>query len=415
MSHDTTIASCCKGSSFLWSKLKRLVPTSSQRPQQITSKSSFILATLAASGLVIASAGFGAVYAWTTGSQHGIALGCLMVLMAVALEVAKPLSVSAAFSAFRSWALVRGAALALMATVAIGYSLQAELSLMATSRGDGIAQREAAIKATSSQDADIKRARERYDRAKAELDTLPLARPASALQAEIDGLLLTPGANACAKVDGQISVRVCKQVTSLRTEKAAAERRAELEQTLAAPLPAATASNSEQHGVGKADPGASALSTYLAFFGIVVPAAVLSEWLVGVGVIALEVGSAFAAVLVQSLSPRQSVNATQQVTAEPIRKDETEAPQISVPLVQVVQPHTSEGFEEPVAVREEVKKRIVGKLQESGGSVKGGERGLARLIGANRSTMRRAVNSLTMAGVLAVEATRYGTVLRLVS
>lgn len=39
----------------------------------------------------------------------------------------------------------------------------------------------------------------------------------------------------------------------------------------------------------------------------------------------------------------------------------------------------------------------------------------AKLIGANRSTMRRAMNSLVMAGIVAAEATRNGTVLRLVA
>ena len=53
-----------------------------------------ILAAIPAGCLVIASAGFGAVFAWQTGSTHGPLLGCLSVLMALGLEAAKPLAVT---------------------------------------------------------------------------------------------------------------------------------------------------------------------------------------------------------------------------------------------------------------------------------------------------------------------------------
>ena len=43
------------------------------------------LAKFAAASLVAASAGLGAVYAWTVGSQHGVVLGALFVLFAVGL------------------------------------------------------------------------------------------------------------------------------------------------------------------------------------------------------------------------------------------------------------------------------------------------------------------------------------------
>ena len=56
-------------------------------------------------------------------------------------------AVAAAFAAFRSWAVMRGLALALLALVAIVYSLSAELSLMAGARGDVVAQRAADAKA----------------------------------------------------------------------------------------------------------------------------------------------------------------------------------------------------------------------------------------------------------------------------
>lgn len=406
MSIATTNLSSCTDSSTFLSRLKWLLPTGSQRSQQITSK----LANAAAIGLVAASAGFGAVYAFTTGSQHGIALACLMVLMAVALEIAKPLSLAAAFNAFRSWSIVRGAALAILATVAIGYSLTGELSLMATSRGDTIATREASIKAASDVEAEALRARDRYDRAKAELDTLPVARPATELQAEIDGLLLTPGADGCAAINGKVTRDVCPKVATLRAEKARAERRAELEQIVATPLAQPhSPQTSASHAVSKSDPAASALSTYLAFFGIAVAPSVLSEWLVLVGVLALEVGSAMAGVLAQSFAG--SAGAVQPFAS---RKRESEPASVQPPVAQVVHARPIEVSEPVDHTREKVKRAIVQQLKTSGGSVSGGERGLAKLIGANRSTMKRAINGLVMAGIVVAEATRNGTMLRLV-
>ena len=113
-----------------------------------------ILAKLSASGLVIASAGFGCTYAWQSNEPHGVTLASLAVIFAAALEMAKPLAVSGAAHAFRSWRIGQGTALAILACVAIAYSLSAELSLMARSRADATAER-----AGASQSATYARAK----------------------------------------------------------------------------------------------------------------------------------------------------------------------------------------------------------------------------------------------------------------
>ena len=58
-----------------------------------------LVASACAVGLVVASAGFGAVFAWQIGIQHGFVLACLTVLFAVALEGIKPLAINAALQA----------------------------------------------------------------------------------------------------------------------------------------------------------------------------------------------------------------------------------------------------------------------------------------------------------------------------
>jgi DNA-binding GntR family transcriptional regulator len=84
-------------------------------------------------------------------------------------------------------------------------------------------------------------------------------------------------------------------------------------------------------------------------------------------------------------------------------------------VVQGGPPTTAGETEAEAQAREKVKLAIVSQLQKSGGSVQAGERGLARLVGTNRSTMKRAINGLVVAGVVAAEAGRNGTLLRLVA
>ena len=91
-------------------------------------------ARISALGLIIASAGFGATYAFQSNQSHGMALASLAVLMAVSLEIAKPLAVARTFDALKSWSIGKAAMLSLLAAVAIGYSLTAELSLITARR-----------------------------------------------------------------------------------------------------------------------------------------------------------------------------------------------------------------------------------------------------------------------------------------
>jgi hypothetical protein len=56
-----------------------------------------VVATGCVIGLVVASAGFGAVYAYRVGIEHSLALASLTVLFALALEGMKPLAIAQAF------------------------------------------------------------------------------------------------------------------------------------------------------------------------------------------------------------------------------------------------------------------------------------------------------------------------------
>ena len=231
-----------------------------------------ITAKVAATGLVLAIAGFGAVYAYGTGIQHGIVLAGLTVLFAVALELVKPLAIHAAFQALGSLAILRGLSLALLGLVAVAYSLTAELALVSGSRGDLASQR-------ASETFQAKANQDRYQRAKRELDTLKPARPVQELEAMRDGWKRA----------------YPNQPWVLEAELARAKKRVELEGVLQA--------NTTGVSTKVADPASTALATYLGALGIVVSIEIIAQWLNLVPVLALELGSALALVLVASIAP----------------------------------------------------------------------------------------------------------------
>jgi hypothetical protein len=386
MLNQSTKNVSCKDSRIGASRLKCLVGATSSKPLAPT------LAKLAASALIISSVGFGAYYAGSLGGEQGSLLGILSVAMAIGLELAKPFGVAAAYDAFRCLRFVQGVAVALLALVAISYSLSAELSLWASMRSDTIAVRAAESNVAIG-------ARDQYQRAKLELDGLPPARPSAELQSLIDGVLIDPRAGGCRTIDGKFTREQCPKVVEWKAEQARGQRRAQLEQAMREAL----GSMASRPVAKTADPGATALATYLAIFGLKVEPSLLTELLILVGVVALELGSALSLVLVQAVSrsateshmPRQTLN----------RQLE------EGPVVQVVHPQSTDD----AVTREKVKTAILNQLEQRGGSLAKSERGIAALIGASRPTVRRAISGLVIAGLIAAEASRNGTMLRLVS
>jgi hypothetical protein len=388
MLNQSTTNVSCKDSRIGASRLKRLVGATSSKPLAPA------LAKLAASALIIASARFGAVYAGTLGAEQGTLLAALSIAMAVGLEVAKPFSIAAAFDAFRSSRFGQGFAVALLGLVAVSYSLSAELSLWATMRSDRVAERAAASNVANS-------ARDQYLRANLELDGLPSARPAQELQSLIDGVLIDPRAGGCVAMDGPYTRAHCAQVADWKVEQARSLRRDQLQQTIRE----AQAKMASGPIAKAADPGSEALATYFAIFGLKVEPSLLMELLILVGVLALELGRALSFVLVHAVA--------ESTTGEPLLAPEqtlnTQPSEESV--VQVVHSQSTDD----AAIREKVKSAILDQLERRGGSLSKSERGIAALIGASRPTVRRAINGLVLAGLVAAEASRNGTMLRLIS
>jgi hypothetical protein len=310
-----------------------------------------VLATSGAIGLVLASSGFGAFYAYTVGIQHGIVLAGLSVLMALALEAVKPLAIAAGVALWRT-SVVGSSLLLTLGGISCAYSLTAELSLISMSKGDLVAERQS--QATDASNA----ARDRI-RIELELQTIGVTRPSAAIQAELDG-----------------GVRKSR-IAPLKAELATAERREKLEGKL----------NGLQTIAPKvADPGSVALAGYLSALGFKPDVEKVGLWLLLVPVLAL----------VQAFpSSLRSVkdNGLPSLVQEVVQAQDTG----------------------PEPARERVKAAIVDHLKANGGTATGGERGIAKLIGSNRGTMKRALQGLVLAGIVMSEATRNGTIIRLVN
>jgi hypothetical protein len=352
--------------------------------------------------LIGASAGLGMLYAYTTGSEHGPILGALSVAMALGLEIAKPFSVGLAYAAARSRLWGSALAMAALATVAVGYSLTAELSLLASARGDLAAERGASIERATLP-------REDRTRVLAELQQLGFVRPTAEIEADLAKAKLNSRwrkSSQCKRVTTTASAELCGKVRTLEAELARAQRAHELSKQLdllSATIANAATSNPE--AVGASDPGAAALSTYLGSFGLSVTTETVSCWMLLAPIAALELGSTLAvlaASLVSSpaVSPRpESVQPPAPNTLPSGRPKQTRRAAPRRPAVQPVQPPAT-------AV-------VLNLLAKSGGQLALGQRAIGRALGISKSRVGQVLHRLAGEGAIDMSASRSGTMVTL--
>jgi hypothetical protein len=384
---------------------------------QIGSNPTKAIASTAATGLVFASCGFGAVFAWSTGVEHGWLMASLFVVFAVCLELSKPLAISAMFAAFSKWRVIRGVALALLASVGIAYSLTAEITLMSMVRGDMVAERMASTKAAKSVD-------NQRDRIEAELAKLANARPAATVKAEIGGILADQRLGDCRTLDGPRTKAACPRVSVLRAELGNADRREKLEADLAA-LP----SNGPVLAIERpADPGAHAVGVYLAALGLATPTG-LSEWMAAIGVIALEVGSALAGLLVGSVGPVSERKTTPLVEQSSERQVDvrSEGPQTAPSSEKPAQPSDQPDPNKPSKrtkkrkakrTRRDAKRRlgnVVRLIEARGGKLTSTQQSMARQLRLSKTRVNELLRELEGAGRVKLRTSRAGTTVALVA
>ncbi len=344
------------------------------QPISHSNRASRLLVSAAAALLVLASCGFGVTFAWQTGSRHDPVLGIISVAMALGLEISKPFAIDAAVRSLRRWRIFTAAALTLVGLLAVAFSLQAELTFMSISRGDLVAER------ASEADA-AQRAEQRYRRAEAELAAL--------------------------KPTG--STKSATAVFLTRREALQAELRAAEQDSRAAPA------------VVVADPGSVALATYAAALGWKLDAGELGKWLPLVSVLALEIGAAFAVVLIRATEAPVPVTS---VTPEPPRATESPVAAGDAVAREVAQTAQKRKSGAPRAAQRKrrpdddddaggpPKRGLAGLLdavRAEGGVIDLSQRKLARKLGVPRTTLQRALGQLEDAGRAVLDTSPAGT------
>ena len=295
--------------------------------------------------------------------------------MALGLEIAKPSAVAAMFRSFRARAIGQALAMALLALVCIGYSLSAEMQLMSRGRSDAIAE-------CTDQGEAAKQARETRDRLRNELDKLLATRTT----AELEPLIRSARALAkdCSRIETATQREACGKLPALESEAARAGRVADLTERL-------SVAGNELTAVGTskaADPGAHALASYLAVFGVTARPDHLGDWIVLIGVLALEIGSALSLSLIGAMSGPARDSSANDVPAT-VTPPATEVPPSAKP--------------ESIAI---AKLRAIAK----GDRIEATQEEIGAALGTSKTTAHRVLRDLASAGALRLSTTRKGTV-----
>ena len=145
-------------------------------------------------------------------------------LAADLMKVALPL---VAILLWRKQHRILAAIAALFCAGVICYSLAAAIGFAASTRGEATTMNKLAIDNRKAWEA-------RIERTARQLDQLGVPRPAGVIEAEIDTLLRTPGADGCRVINGPVSNEVCPQVDKLRKELVGSQSAAELDASLVA-------------------------------------------------------------------------------------------------------------------------------------------------------------------------------------
>lgn len=380
----------------------------SRRAPSAASAFSHALAIFSAAALLTASAGFGAYFAWISNAALPIVAG-LAVAMALGLEIAKPLAVHAVFRSLRSFRVLQAGALLFLALVAIGYSIVAELQLVALTRSDAVAVR-------GHDTTVVGEARARRDALHRYLDSIVPSRSVAELEPLIAAkVAATKGADCNQWLPDSGLRGACLAVAQLRAEAARAAMRADIEDK----IDDATRIIAKAGPERVADPSAVALSTYLAAIGAPVDPKRVADWLALVFVLALETGSAFAAVLVAATKPpARSVPTTgvrEQQSAAPPPNTSATARAPALPLL-AVEPLSADATLPNVSrfsFADEPGTRLLELVAQRGGEVFGSQRAIAKAVGLSAGHFNRVLHELAAAKRVTVSPTATGTRIQL--
>ncbi|KAB2919960.1 MAG: winged helix-turn-helix domain-containing protein [Hyphomicrobiaceae bacterium] len=342
----------------------------------------------------LASGGTNFIYGWTKGTDTASSLVWASVSVGVSIIFALSWPAFIVSLDRRQWAR---ALMVLVALVVTGiYSVSAALGSAMGGRANAAATETATTGARQKSQA-------AYDAAQAELGTLKPSRSVAELEALVEAakpqcrILVLTGSRTT----------VCTKPAALTAELGRAKRRAELEARMAT----ASAELAKTGPARIANSDAVALAAYLQGLGIDATADRINKLLVLLAVLVIECGGGLALAVGMALGQgqtgrREETQGTQQVTQG------TMGVPSGVTLVQQLPlPQAFPGA--PQRFTETVEAALVRMLRERGGQIVAGQRTLGRTLGVSATHINRVLAKLSEAGVISLDATRRGSVVRL--
>ena len=166
--------------------------------------------------------------------------------------------------------------------------------------------------------------------------------------------------------------------------------------------------------VSAPDPGATALATYVGALGITVSPDRLSLWLPLLGVMALEIGAAFAVVLVRATAPRDAGTPAPWDTAKPATAGDVVSQPSPAPVSRgtpVRRQKAKRRDTDPPDAGTPAERGVAALLApfKHGSAVKASQRQIARTLGIGKSTVNRLLRELAEAGDLVLDTSKSGT------
>jgi hypothetical protein len=276
--------------------------------------------------------------------------------------------------------------------VAVAFSLTAELQLLARSRADAVTQRTTEAKRSIDATAAVTRLQTDLARHDLARPVAPLAVPV-APACEGDWLKVKSQRAPCISGYELNAQAVAAHGELVRLHASATKEHNASRVGLVASLQSAEVESKSAGTPIVADAGSLAIASYLAALGWHVDAAKVGDWIVLVGVLALEIGSSLAGVLASSEIP---------VVAKPMRDITPTAEALPVIADHVASRTTRDAAE-----------AIASLARQAGGTLHAeSKRQIARLVSVSPPVAGRALALLAAGGVL-ISADTHGVVVRL--
>lgn len=362
---------------------------------------------LAASALVGVSAVMNARYGASLGTTE--LDRAAWIAASVASDVLKAAAPVALVWSWRNRNAFTGLAAVALLGITVSYSSIAAIGFAASARDTASSERGRDI-------GRIERAQAAYDAAAIELPAVGTPRPAAAIEAQIAAILANPLADTpagkCGTLDGDFTKKWCPVVADLRAELANAHRKGELELTMKqarAVLDAAPAAGTS------ADPQAQALATYSRAIGLPIDAEALRPWLAGLAALLVELGSVFGFLIAGSLGPTRRTR--QQEDAAPVVIDTPAGPIIEHEPQprpeQPAQPDRDSLHGLLLIAHKQGGSPVDGIERRASGKIAVSQRRLADALGRGRRAIAAELEDLAGRGLIAIEATKTGTMIQL--